>query len=106
MNEDLGSGGAGSLHPLGSKNCTARALRIHFQAEKYHMKYQVAVGISQHGFATGTSHLVSLATFCAGAAGSGDKGTAVGIVFLVSKMSFDVVSHRSSHLKAEEMLAG
>ena len=59
------------------------------------MKHQVAVRIGHRGFTMGTSRLVSLAAFCAETAGSGDKGTAVDIVYLVSKMSFDVVSHRT-----------
>lgn len=100
MNEDLGSDRAHSL--LSLPQAARNAQHMPWESIFGLMKYQVAVRISQRGFTTGTSRLGSLAAFCAGTDASGDKGTAANIVYLVSKMSFDVVSHRT-HLKAEEM---
>lgn len=103
MNEDLGSDRAHSL--LSLPQAARNAQHMPWESIFGLMKYQVAVRTSQRGFTTGTSRLVSLAAFCAGTVASGDKGTAANIVYLVSEMSFDVVSH-GTHLKAEEMQVG
>lgn len=90
MNEVLGSGRTGSL--LSIPWAARIAQHTPWESIFRLMKYQVAIGISQHGFTMGTSHL---GAFCAGTAGSGDKGTAADIVCLVSKTSSDMVSHRT-----------
>lgn len=71
MNEDLGSARAGSLL---SVHWVVRTAQHMLQESIFVlMKYQMAIGISQHSSTAGMSCLVSLATFSMGAAGSGDE---------------------------------
>lgn len=78
------------LHPLGSKDCTAHALGIHFQAREVPGDYQDQ---------SAQLHYEHITPGQMGYLLSGDKGSAMDIVYLVSEITFEVVSHRTLILK-------
>lgn len=68
----------------------------------YFQEGQEVNGNSQHRFITGKSYLTSLTAFCNEMTGSGDKGRAVGVIFLDFSKATITVAHAGQGWHSEE----